>query len=189
MHVLAPATAVDAVLPGLWLDERAIVTGASAGQLAHARLSDAAAGRPDAWTLALLLDQFPGETVTRPANELGAPAAGDADAQAALVITAANLLHGDIVRRWFQQDAGVQAARAAIAEFGEAAFGPNTSIYAQRELAGPRQVPPQRVARAVPAATPRAEWDWQTVAGAEFKDSIADIRPTDAPVAMRFTFT
>ncbi|MBP6863827.1 MAG: hypothetical protein KBC32_01010 [Candidatus Didemnitutus sp.] len=189
VHVLAPASAADAVLPGLWLDERAIVTGASAGQLAHARLSEAKEALPDAWTLVLLLDQFPGEVVTRPANELGAPVAGDADAQAALVITTANLLQGDIVRRWFQQDAGVQAARAAIAEFGEAAFGPNTSIYAQRELAGPRPVPPQRVTRAVSAATPRAEWDWQTVAGVEFKDSIADIRPTDAPVSMRFAFT
>lgn len=189
VHVLAPATAEHAVLPGLWLDEREIITGASAGQLAHARLSEETAGLPDAWTLALLLDQFPGETVTRYATEFGAPLSGSADGQAAFVITAANLLRQDVVRRWFQQDASVVAARAAVTEFAEAAFGPNTSVYAQRELAGPRVIPPQRSARVVPVGTAREQWDWQLVAGMEFKDSIADVRPTDPPLSMRFAFT
>lgn len=189
VHVLAPANVKAASFPGLWLDEREILTGASAAQLAYASLFENSPMQPDALTLALLLDKFPGETLHRHGATFGREAAGESDAQAALLVTAANLLTGDSVRGWFQQDPLVRAGRAAIPEFAEAAFGANTSMFAQRELAGPNAVPPQRRATAVPAATPRAQWEWHTVAGLEFKDSGADVWPDDAPVEMRFAFT
>jgi len=83
----------------------------------------------------------------------------------------------------------VQAGRAAITEFAEAAFGPNTSLFAQRELAGPRLAPPQRKVVAVSSATPRDKWNWQKVAGLEFKDSNADVREGDPPLEFSFAFT
>ena len=192
VQVLAPASPAGLLLPGLWLDERTIVTGAAAAQLAYARLTTAAPAAPvDALTFALLLDQFPLETLQRlgPALEAAAVTRAAPAGQAALLITTANLLGGDCVRRWFQQDALVQAGRAAIAEFGEAAFGPNTSLIAQRELVLPESRPPPRHATAVAADRPRAQWDWHTVAGLEYKDSDADVFPGDAPVQYRFAFT
>lgn len=189
VHVLAPADVAGAVLPGLWLDESAVLSGASASQLAYATLEARPAKMPDALTLALLLDHFPGETLHRFAGELGRAAEGEADAQAALVIAAANLLSQQCVRTWFGADPVVQKARAAIAEFGEAAFGANTSVIAQRELQGPRELPPVRTAVAVSSTTPREQWQWHRVAGMEFKDSLADVRPGDAPVEMKFAFT
>ena len=83
----------------------------------------------------------------------------------------------------------MQAGRVAIAEFSEAAFGPNTSIIAQRELSGDKPLSPPRLALAVSHALPREQWSWQTVAGLEFKDSDADIRPGDAPLEFRFAVT
>ncbi|MBI2498382.1 MAG: hypothetical protein HYV75_10885 [Opitutae bacterium] len=183
VRVLAPADVRGSVLPGLWLDERAVLSGASAAQLAYASLT----GREVAaspWLAALQLDQFPREALALPEQPVDAP-----DATAALVITAANLLAHDCIRAAFQQDPVVQAGRAAIREFTEAAFGPNTSVYAQRELAGSAVLPPQREARAVAQALPRDQWDWQTVAGLEFKDSEADIRPGDTPLSFRFALT
>lgn len=183
VHVLAPADAAGAVLPGLWLDERSILSGASAAQLAYASL----AGRevPAAPLLPVLqLDQFPREALAAPAQPLDTP-----EASAAYIIATANLLVHDCVRTAFQKDPLVHAGRAVIAEFSEAAFGANTSVYAQRELAGGSALPPQRTALAVADSLPREQWNWQTVAGLEYKDSNADIRPGDAPLSFRFAVT
>jgi hypothetical protein len=190
VHVVAPADVAGALLPTLWLDERAVLSGASASQLAYAILDTHPERLPDAFTLALLLDQFPGETLHRFAGTLARGAAeGAADAQAALVISAANLLSADCVRGWFGQDETVKAARGKISEFVEGAFGTRTSVVAQRELAGPHVLPPPRRAIAVMADTPRERWQWHRVAGMEFKDSLADVRPEDAPVELNFAFT
>jgi len=183
VHVLAPADVGGALLPGLWLDERAILTGASAAQLAYSSL--VTQNVPASPLLpALQLDQFPREALAAPTQLLNTP-----EAAAAYLIAAANLLGDDSVRAAFQKDRLVQAGRTAIAEFAESAFGPNTSVYAQRELAGAKALKPQRSAVAVADSLPRTQWDWQTVAGLEFKDSNADIRPGDAPLSFRFAVT
>lgn len=189
VHVLAPVSLEGAVLPGLWLDESAILSGASAAQLAFSGLYGGSAGAADALTLALWLEHFAGETLERQGAALaGAAGTGGADGRAALLIAAANLLTGDSLRADFQRDPLVRAGRAAIPEFTEAAFGPNTSLYAQRELAGRRPAPERRQTIARRAGTPRESWDWQEVAGLQFKDSVADVRAGDAPIAMRFAF-
>ena len=189
VRVLAPGQPAGQLLPGLWLDERAIVTGASASQLAYARLTSRPADEPiDALAFALTLEHFPPEALQRLAAGFAAGSATPT-AGAALVITAANLLGPDGARHWFQQDPQVRAARVAIAEFNEAAFGPNTSLIAQRELSVTKPIPAPRRATAVAASRPRQDWDWQTLAGLEFKDSDADVRAGDAPLRMRFAFT
>lgn len=139
--VLQPARVPDQYWPGLWLDESTIVTGASASQLAYAHLaswrqSGGAAPVPEPQVLSLLLDHFPTEVLPAWADvgEAWWSAASEADL-AALVVTSANLLDSDVVRRWFQQDPFVLAGRSALTEFAEGAFGPNTSIFQQRELA------------------------------------------------------
>ena len=184
VHVLAPFDPAGALLPGLWLDERAILSGASAAQLAYASLTVRPAPSSPLLTV-LQLDQFPQEALaqTVPVDTTSSVAA------AALVITAANVLENDCVRRAFQLDPLVQAGRSAIPEFGEAAFGPNTSIIAQRELAGSPVLPPARQAVATDSSLPREKWDWHTVKGLEYLDSEADIRPGDAPLEFRFAFT
>lgn len=183
VQVLVPADVAGTLLPGLWLDERAILPGASAAQLAYASLTGQ--NVPDSPLLPVLqLDQFPWETFSRPASQPGTP-----EAAAANVITAANLLRQDAIRRAFQQDPLVQTGRAAIAEFSEAAFGANTSITAQRELSGDKPLPPPRLVLAVSHARPREQWNWQTVAGLEYRDSEADVRPGDAPLEFRFAVT
>lgn len=189
VHVLQPADVVGAVLPGLWLDERAVLSGASAAQLAYSILDGAPAKLPDAMTLALLLDHFPGEVLHRFAGALARPADGGSDAQAALVIAVANLLSHDCVRAWFSRDEVAKKARASISEFVEAAFGEKTSVLAQRELAGPRVLPPARRAIAVANDAPREQWQWHRVAGLEFKDSLADVRAGDPPIELKFAFT
>ena len=196
VYVLAPASPRDQLLPGLWLDERSIISGASAAQFAYARLSEdtgAAKSFPyDVLTTALLLAEFPAATVARlgkappPAEWIETASAED---RAALLISVANLLVPDCIRRWFQQDPLVQAGRAAIPEFGEAAFGCDNSVVSRWQLAGPQRVPPERLAVAVPATTPRDQWVWTRVAGLEYKDSVADIRPGDPALAMQFAFT
>lgn len=196
VYVIAPASLCDQLLPGLWLDERSIVSGASAAQFAYARIvgdTGATATFPDdVLTTALLLGEFPAATVNRlgkeppPAEWMGKASAED---RAALLISVANVLVPDCIRLWFQQDPLVQAGRAAIPEFGEAAFGRNNSILCRRQLAGPEFVPPERLAVALPSTTPRDRWVWTEVAGPEFKDSVADIRPGDPTLEMRFAFT
>ncbi|HKB56466.1 MAG TPA: glucoamylase family protein [Lacunisphaera sp.] len=184
VQVLTPADVAGALLPGLWLDERAILSGASASQLAYASLIDQSVIPANSLLPVLQLDQFPRETFALPGNPAATP-----ESAAAYVITAANLLVHDAIRLAFQQDPIVQTGRARIAEFGEAAFGPNTSIIAQRELAADKPASPPRLALAVADALPRAQWNWQTVSGMEFKDSEADIRPGDAPLEFRFAVT
>ncbi|HVT74498.1 MAG TPA: glucoamylase family protein [Lacunisphaera sp.] len=183
VYVLAPADAAGALIPGLWLDERAILTGASASQLAYASLATGAVPA-DAWLSVLQLDQFPAEALAR-----ALPGPASPGAAAACVITAANLLAGDAVRDAFQRDPLVQAGRAAIAEFGAAWFGPHTSVIARRELAGTDTLPPRRSIVATTDNRVPESWDWQTVAGAAFKDSEADILPGDPPLSFRFAVT
>src|SRR5690606_13031973 len=127
LHVLAPAEAAGHVLPGLWLDEHDIVSGASASQLAYAQLTgsashdDTSAAPPDLLTAALWLDHFPLELAARlaavpdPGAWLAAASQRD---QAVWLITAANVLGEEGVRAHFQRDPRVIAARAAIVEFG-----------------------------------------------------------------------
>ncbi|HUG10729.1 MAG TPA: glucoamylase family protein, partial [Opitutaceae bacterium] len=188
VHVLT-STLPSALLPGLWLDESEILTGASAAQRGYAWLFEYSPTAPDAFTLALLLDKFPGEVVQRFGWTFDREIEGSADEQAALLIAAANLLTDGGVRAWFQQDPLVKAGRSAIPEFSEAAFGANTSVFAQRELAGRENAPAQRRVVAGRNGTAPSQHDWQTVTGLEFKDSGADVLPGDAPVMMRFAFT
>jgi hypothetical protein len=183
VQVLAPADIPGAVRPGLWLDERAVLSGASASQLAYASLfTDRIA--PNPFLRALQLEHFPRETAS-----LDPQQDSTSEAAAAHLITTANLLAPDCIRHAFQRDPLVQAGRAAIAEFGEAAFGPNSSVIAQRELASNPPVPPLRHARATRDDLPRDQWDWHNVQGMEFKDSDADIRPGDPPLEFRFALT
>ena len=184
VHVLAPADVAGAVLPGLWLDERAVLSGASAAQFAYASLTTPGGVGESSLLPVLQLDQFPQESFSQAPQMIVPP-----DVSAAYVITAANLLVHDAIRQAFQQDPLVQAGRTAITEFAEASFGPNTSVIAQRELAGTPPPPPPRRTLAVAQSLPRNQWDWQTVAGLEFKDSEADIRPGDAPLEFRFAVT
>ncbi len=199
VFVLAPASAADQLLPGLWLDEKAIITGASASQLAYEQIAarqDAATADvpplPDLMTAALWLDTFPRELAVllpkTPVGDTWVDAAPIED-KAAWLITVSNLLATDSVRVSFQRDPLVVAARAAIPEFGESAFGPKSSVVWRRELAGAPAPPPEREAYAVPEGTPRAHWLWTTVAGLGFKDSAADVRPGDPPLEFRFAFT
>ena len=196
VYVLAPASVADQLMPGLWLDERAIISGASAAQLAYARAigaDPAAKTYPfDVMTTALLLEHFPARVI---AGLYAAPLppgwleTAPREDQAALLVGVANLLASDCLRRWFQQDPLVQRGRQAIAEFAAEEFGRNTSTFWRRELAGPLKVPPDRRARALPAATPRDQWHWTEMSGLEYNDSAADVRPGDPALAMRFAFT
>lgn len=197
VFVLSPARVADQFLPGLWLDERSIITGASAAQLAYAlalgpRGDTAPRPLPDLLTTALLLDQFPNEIVDRFSASPLAPgwlSSATAADRAALLITLANLLVPNCVREWFQQDPLVRAGRASIPEFAEAPFGPKTSLYERNELAGPVAEPPVRRAVAVASSTPRSQWPWTVVTGLEFKDSPADVRADDPMLELRFAFT
>ncbi|HUJ44955.1 MAG TPA: glucoamylase family protein [Opitutaceae bacterium] len=197
VYVLSPVSVADQFLPGLWLDERAIISGASAAQLAYAltlahRDAAPAVPWPDALTTALLLDQFPAEVVAwlkdtpPPAGWLDSAPSAD---RAALLLSIANLLVPDCVRQWFQQDPLVQAARANIPEFEQAAFGKDSSVFWCQELAGPLSEPPERRTAAVAATAPRANWPWVKLSGLEFKDSPGDVRPDDPALELRFAFT
>lgn len=192
VYVLAPARVRDQLVPGLWLDERSIITGASAAQFAYAQAIEPGAYPHDVLTTALLIEHFPAvvylclRSVPYPARWLEDAPAAD---QAALLLSVANLLVPDSVRNFFQQDPLVQAGRAAIAEFKAEDFGPNSSVFWRRELAGPPKVPPVRETVALPAGTPRDQWRWVGLAGMEYKDSGADVRPGDPALSMRFAFT
>jgi hypothetical protein len=185
VQVLDPADVDGAVRPGLWLDERSILSGASAAQLAYASLVGAEV--PSSPMLAVLqLDQFPREAlgVRGPCAKSVPP-----EVDAATVITAANLLCEDGIRRRFHQDPIVQAGLAAIPEFTEAAFGPDTSVFAQRELSGAPPLPPARKAAVVSRDLPPSQRAWQEVAGLAFKESQADVRPEDPPLKLHFAVT
>ncbi|WP_052300444.1 glucoamylase family protein [Opitutus terrae] len=198
VFVLSPGTVADQLRPSLWLDESSIITGASGAQLAYsaAVVPPPANGNPrptpDLLTTALLLDNYPAELLARIKDAPPAPAwitsAAPAD-RAILLATVANVLVPEIVRDWFQADALVRATRANITDFTQASFGQNTSLYWRYELAGPFVEPAERRAVAVPASTPREAWQWTRIAGLEFKDSPADVRPDDPLLELRFAFT
>lgn len=197
VFVLSPAGIHDQLRPGLWLDERAAISGGSAAQLAYSIAVPPADGTPpppaDVITTALLLDHFPAEWLTRysavtPPLEEWLAAAPAAD-RAALLISVANTLVPDTVRQWFQKDPLVRAGRLNIAEFRDAPFGRDTSTFFRYELAGPAVEPPERRAVAVATTTPREQWQWTRIAGLEFKDSPADVRPTDPILELRFALT
>ncbi|MBL9202174.1 MAG: hypothetical protein JNL39_16810 [Opitutaceae bacterium] len=185
VQVLAPATVTDQLRPGLWLDERQIVSGASASQLAYATRNDSWP-RGGGMAAALLFTYFPSEALARLAELSSVDwRTVPVEERATLLIA----LGGDQLRAWFQADPLAQRARAAIPEFGEAAFGPCTSLVQQRELAAPHPPRPVRRALARPAGSPRESWDWQTVEGAAFLDTTVDQRPGDPTASMRFAFT
>lgn len=197
VFVLSPASVDDQFRPGLWLDEGSIITGASAAQLAYwyttlAEEPEHEQLNFDVPTTALLLDHFPTEVLARlkthpfPADWLTSTSTAD---RAVLLLSLANLLVPDCVREWFQQDPLIRSARSSIPEFGEAAFGKNTSMLWRYELAGPFVEPPPRRAIAVSSAVPREQWKWTRIAGLEFKDSPADVRADDPLLELRFTFT
>jgi hypothetical protein len=197
VYVLEPAQIRDQMLPGLWLDERSIVTGASASQLAYAiavatRKESLTTFPYNAQSTALLVEQFPAEVAAAlkasppPPDWLGK---ATPDSRSVLLISLANLLAPECMREWFQQDDLVQAGRKAIGEFALAPFGGNNSVYTRNELAVPIKVPPEREAVAVPSATPRSQWPWITVKGPDYKISDADVRPGDPDLEMRFALT
>ncbi len=197
IYVLSPAHPVDQLRPGLWLDERPTISGASAQQLAYAIATtpvdpDQPTPPRDVLTTTLLLDHFPAEWLRHrqpaPPYDDWVAAAPPQD-RAALLLTVANLLVPDCIRGWFQQDPLVRVTRNNIPEFGAEAFGKNTSTLFRYELAGPAVAPPERRAVAVAADTPREQWQWTRFTGLEFKDSPADVRPDDPMLELRFTFT
>jgi len=196
--VLSPAEPYDQLRPGLWLDERATISGGSAAQLAYSIAVQIGDNPPppeplDPITTALVLEHYPAEWLTRfspvtpPLDEW--LAAAPPQDRAALLISVANVLVPDSVREWFQKDPLVRAGRSAIADFNVAPFGQDTSTFMRYELAGPAVEPPERSAIAVAASTPREQWRWTTIAGLEFKESPADVRPDDPLLELRFAFT
>jgi hypothetical protein len=110
VRVLTPGQVFGNLVPGLWLDERAIVTGASSAQLAYAiaigqRQESVATFPYDVADTALLIDQFP---VALSARVQLAPLPGDWLQRALpanrslLFLSLANLLSTDCLRIWFQ---------------------------------------------------------------------------------------
>lgn len=182
VHVLAPVDVAGALLPGLWLDEDTLLSGAAASQLAYATLTGAAT-LSDELVPVLQFAHFPAEAASRLLAAPATPAAA-----AASLVAIANLLADDGIRQAFQQDPLVRAGRAAIAEFSAAPYGDNTSIIAQGALSG-TVLPAPRQAVGVARTRPREDWDWHQVAGPEFLDTGADQRPEDPPLAFRFAFT
>ncbi|HXQ81245.1 MAG TPA: glucoamylase family protein [Opitutaceae bacterium] len=197
VHVMEPAQVRDQLMPGLWLDERYIVTGASASQLAYAiaiekRKTSTVTFPFDVQSTALLLEHFPAEVAAglKRANLPGGwmEQASPVD-RTLLLLSLANLLAPDCLREWFQQDPLAVAGRAAIADFGQAAFGGENSLFARNELAVPTLAPPGRLALVVSSAMPRDKWSWIPVKGLEYKVSDADVRPGDPDLELRFALT
>ena len=197
VFVLEPAQALDQMLPGLWLDERSIITGASASQLAYAiavemRKSSTARFPYDVLSTALLIEQYPAEVA---AGLKIAPVPPEwlrqatSDDRAILLLSMANLLAPDCLREWFQQDQLVRTGRQAIGEFAAAAFGRDNSLFARNELAIPVPVPPPRRAAVVRSNLPRDKWQWILVKGMNYKISEADVRPGDPDLELRFALT
>jgi len=197
VYVLEPAQLRDQLVPGLWLDERFIVTGASASQLAYAiaiekRKTSTVTFPFDVQSTALLLEHFPAE-VAAGLKRANLPAdwmeqANPVD-RSLLLLSLANLLAPDCLREWFQEDPLARAGRTAIAEFGGAAFGGENSLFARMELAVPMLQPPGRLASVVSSAMPRDKWQWILVKGLEYKVSDADVRPGDPDLELRFALT
>jgi hypothetical protein len=112
-----------------------------------------------------------------------------AEDRAVLLLSMANLLAPECLREWFQQDPLVHKGREAIGEFGAAAFGNDDSLFARNELAIPIPAPPLRHADVVRSDLPPDKWQWVTVKGPDYKVSVADSRPGDPDVALRFALT
>ena len=197
VYVLEPAQVRDQMMPGLWLDERAIVTGASSAQLAYAiavekRKISTTKFPYDVQETALLLEQYPAEiaaalkTAPLPPGWL---AQSTGDDRALLLLSLANLLAPDCLREWFQEDDLVKAGRDAIGEFALSAFGRDNSVFARNELAVPVVVPPERMAEVVRSTLPRDKWNWIQVKGVAYKVSVADVRPGDPDVELHFALT
>ena len=197
VYVLEPAQVRDNLATGLWLDERFVVTGASASQLAYAiaiekRKTSTVVFPFDVQSTALLLEHFPAEVAAGlkrarlPGGWLEQATPVDRNL---LLLSLANLLAPDCLREWFQEDPLAQAGRTAIAEFGQAAFGGENSLFARMELAVPTPSPPGRLASVVGSATPRSKWQWVLVKGLEYKVSDADVRPGDPDLELRFALT
>jgi len=197
VYVLEPAQVYDQMMPGLWLDERSIVTGASTSQLAYAiaieRRKTSTAGFPyDVQRTALLLETFPAE-IAAGLKEAPIPPgwlnSATSDDRVLLLLSMANLLAPDCLREWFQQDDLVREGREAIGEFAAAAFGRDNSVAARNELAVPIAVPPDRQVEALRSTLPRDKWQWTQVKGTEYKVSAADVRPGDPDLWFRFALT
>jgi hypothetical protein len=197
VFVLEPAQIVDQMMPGIWLDERSIVTGASASQLAFAiavekRKTSTTLFPYDVQSTALLLDQYPEEvasglrTTPLPAGWLeNTPS----DNRSLLLLSLANLLAPDCMREWFQHDNLVRAGRQAIGDFAAAPYGSNNSMFARNELAIPIKAPPQRHADVVRSELARDKWHWIVVKGMDYKISAADVHPGDPDLELRFALT
>jgi hypothetical protein len=197
VYVLEPAQIRDQLLPGLWLDERSIATGASAAQLAYAvamekRNASTTTFPYDVKSTALLLEHFPAE-VTAVLKPGPLPAGwlepASADDRTLLLLSLANLLAPDCLREWFQEDDLVIAGRQAIGEFALAAFGGNNSVFARNELAIPVKDPPEREAEVLRSGVSRDKWRWILVKGPEYKVSAADVRPGDPDLELHFALT
>jgi hypothetical protein len=197
VYVLEPAQVLDQITPGIWLDENSIVTGASASQLAYAiaveRRKVSTIRFPyDVQSTALLIEKFPAEIA---AGLKAAPISAGwldqspIDDRALLLLSLANLLAPDCMREWFQQDSIVQSGRAAIGEFAAAAFGGDNSVFARNELAKPIAVPPKRRVDAVRSGMAHDKWQWILVQGSEYKVSVADVRPGDPDLELKFALT
>ena len=197
VYVLEPAQVRDQVLPGLWLDERAIASGASSAQLAYAiavehRKTSTATFPYDVKSTALLIEQFPAEAAAG-LQQAPLPAGWTEDAsqddRSLLLMSLANLLAPDCLRDWFQQDPLVLKGRSLIPEFANAAFGRDNSLFARNELAVPVPIPPRRRADVVRSTKPIDKWNWVTVKGSEYKISEADVRPGDPELSLNFALT
>jgi hypothetical protein len=197
VYVLDPAQVSDQMMPGLWLDERSIVTGASASQLAYAiavekRKSSTTDFPFDAQDAALLIDEFPAEVA---ADLKTSPVPADwlerapNESRTLLLLSLANLLAPDCLREWFQEDEMVREGRQAIGEFSIAAFGGDNSVIARNELATPIRIPPERQGTVVRSETPRGKWQWILVKGLDYKVSPADVRPGDPDLELLFALT
>jgi hypothetical protein len=197
VYVLEPAQVSDQMMPGLWLDERSIVTGASASQLAYAiavekRKSSTTEFPFDPQDAALLIDEFPAEVA---ADLKTSPVPADwlerapNESRTLLLLSLANLLAPDCLREWFQEDDMVREGREAIGEFSIAAFGGDNSVIARNELATPTRIPPEREATVVRSELPRGKWQWILVKGLDYKVSPADVRPGDPDLELLFALT
>jgi hypothetical protein len=196
-YVLDPAQVTDQLMPGIWLDERSIVTGASASQLAYAiAVEKRKASTPefpfDVQSTALLTEEFPSEVASAlKASPLPADWLEEAtvESRSLLLLSLANLLAPDCLREWFQQDPIAKEGRQEIGEFAIAAFGGDNSVAARNELAIPIRIPPEREAAVVRSDTPREKWGWILVKGMDYKISPADVRPGDPDLELRFALT
>jgi hypothetical protein len=161
VYVLEPAQVVDQMMPGLWLDERSIVTGASASQLAYAiamekrktstrvPLRRAGHGAPDR--------EVPGEVAAAlksaplPRDGSGRPASTTGPAPPQPREPACPRLPPGVVPAG---PVGPGGARGDRRVRGGGLRRPDNSLFARNELALPTVVPPSAARRWCARATP-----------------------------------